>query len=233
MKTFFSYITNYFFIKSNIIKLIDRNVHIHIGKKKTIRIIAESIIKNPIPAIRGIPVFFRYRKYGHIGCTGKEMFLKNIKEQDSRYNLYIFLSYCQKPLSCPAGRFTDVCHAKEGLCKEKCTAKDIYAADKNARIFFMTDDQSVAEMLVALREENLLMKKRIFAVFAICSFSADLALFFAILGIEGLILRFDEINSCRGFLQYAYGDMGSKHTVTSLRKGDSCILTEIIKTASF
>jgi len=233
MKTFFSYILNYFLIKSSIKKLVDENVHNHIRKKKTMQIIAESIIKKPVPAIRGIPLFIRYRKYGHIGCSGRKMFLKNIEEQKGNNNLYIFLSYCQKPLSCRAGRFADTCLAKNGICNEKCIANEIYAVNKNARIFFMTDDQSVAEMLVSLREENLLLKKRMFAVFAICSFSADLALFFAILGIEGLILRFDESNSCRGFLQYAYGDMGSKNAVTSIRKSDSGALTEILKSVSF
>lgn len=228
MNTFFTYIFNYFILKTGIVRSVDPRIREHFGRKRTLSIILSSIIRHPFETVRALPLFFRYRKYGHISCSGEEMFLKRVYESVSggKGRLYVFLSYCQKPAACPSGRFTEKCAFKSGGCALECPVNSIAGLDCD--ILFLTDDQSVARMITEIRSSALSRGKRIFALFSLCGFAAELAMMFSLLNIEGLIMRFDEKTSCRGFIQYAYGDMGSKGTVTSLRSRDITAAERIV-----
>jgi hypothetical protein len=133
--------------------------------------------------------------------------------------------FCQKPFSCPAGRFNHACHYLSRLTLESVTPFPAACADCSVRLLgsaafsagasfaILTSAWDIAnDILIPTLEERRYTQ----ALFAICPYSVEpISLALLSSGIEGYVVWY-EAGSCANYSQWLRADGGDKPERTAL-----------------
>jgi hypothetical protein len=146
--------------------------------------------------------------------------------------------FCQKPFSCPAGRFNHDCVYLSRLTSEGITLFPPACADcwigilggaaftAGASLAILTSASDIADdvLLPALEERRFTH-----ALFAICPYSVEpISLALLSSGIEGYVVWY-EVGSCANYSQWLRADGGDKPERTALSRQATDRMLELLK----
>jgi hypothetical protein len=192
-------------------------------RKKPIRYVfsyVRSTLKKA--SFRRVDDFFLY------GFKSLEQFKEAIKKPDTL--LVMGFSFCQKPLSCPSGRFTDQCRAdpQNPTCRQCFIGKCVNALPKRDIIpLFIPTVHYIGEKLFEIMENH--PKKQICFVITACELSLTMfADFGKMVGIRGVGVRLDG-RICNTFRAFELAERGIKPGVTFLQDQTEKIFLSFLK----
>ncbi len=173
------------------------------------------VLRHPLAVLRGI---LKYRHLVSKGLLGSSVNLLYLRDEQSLLsepqNLIIAPGYCQKPFSCPAGRFSSECILPQP-CPEACSIKGLISAGLKlgGKVYVMTSALKIGQdiLLPALEGKG---PSRILAF--VCPYSLHpFALACLICGLEGVVLTFAE-GACTDYRAWLQADRGVKPEQTSI-----------------
>lgn len=113
------------------------------------------VLKHPV---RYLPPLVKSFFKKHTFTIDKDFYLYNIKEPVEvlqEHGVFVLgFSYCQKPLNCPSGRFTDTCihDSSHPVCKQCFICQACETAPPKTRLLFIPTVHYIGEKLLELRE---------------------------------------------------------------------------------
>lgn len=196
-------------------------VRTSLNNKRSIHKIVSLLFSHPFRAVQNILYSLKLRDYstGNILYGNNTFLLKQIsymKRNNLPVKLFILPSYCEKPIECP-DRFSIQCIDDVAQCPSHCKFKDLNSIN-NDRIF-LTDDSSVADLLIEGFHFNRTTGGRYIFIMSICPFAHNYTRLFGIFGVTVIIYDFSKkSNYCNSYSAYLYGDAGLQGSVNYLSK---------------
>lgn len=145
------------------------------------------------------------------GFENEEAFKRALSDKDC--SLVLGFSYCQKPLECPSGRFTDQCinSSDNPVCQQCPISKMIsFQKRKNTKIIWIPTVHYIGKQMFSLIEEE---KKFIFMITA-CEMTLKMfADWGNMLGIKGIGLRLQG-RICNTMQAFVLSEKGIKPGLT-------------------
>ncbi len=160
------------------------------------------------------------------GIDSVEDFYKLIDENSL---LVVGFSYCQKPLECPSGRFTDQCTNELGhpVCSQCPIGKMRTLMPKSAIPLIIPTVHYIGEQVLKLAHEN--PKKRILFLITACEMTLEMFGDFGnMVGIQGIGVRLDG-RICNTMEAFALSERGIKPGLTVVLKSTEERMLEILK----
>ena len=163
------------------------------------------------------------------------LYLHNLKSFDqieseirSKENTFVFgFSYCQKPLSCPQKRFSDICifDNQNENCKNCIIGKCKKTLNKEDILLIIPDISYISNKLFEISYKNT--KKNIFFIITACPMSIEMFSFANILKIKGIGFPL-EGRVCKNFKSFLFAEKGIKNSETYLSEKNETFLSKIL-----
>lgn len=169
----------------------------------------------------------------------KKLFLKSrkfklyhdISEQEivdyfSKGEGFITISYCQKPLNCPDGRFSSKCTANHNQCKN-CFLYEIRKKSQELEIDYyivLGDYDSVWNIL----KNQFLKRKRGAYILTICNMVLNVVKYLSpLFGFRGYLIPFIK-GECKMLAAYELSEFGYKNIQTDISLENKSLLIDIL-----
>ncbi len=224
MRIIFEYLYYYFGIKFGFVNIKQKKIANFIRNKHTIGILGKVLIKYWFPAIKNIPIMIKYRDFytTHTSVKNENDFIKQIdyyRKINKKIKIIVMPSYCEKPLNCP-DRYKIYCKGMKSKCNIDCKFRNYYGfSNGKVEYRFMTDDTSVANVLVYSLKYSIKYKTRVFLIMSVCNFSVQFVRFFGIFNVSIIVYTFtNKFGQCTNILQYFSGDAGMTRIQNSIDK---------------
>jgi len=152
----------------------------------------------------------------------------------------VALGYCQKPLSCPAGRFNHDCSTLARPDLPSVNRTDLPAACRGcdirligtasltagATVYIMTSAEDIAQHLFL---PTLASSRFKYGIFVQCAYSVPaMALPLLICGVQARIISYCE-GDCRDYIQFLAADVGIKDEQTHLTSENLSLLHQQLR----
>ena len=227
MKNIIDYILYYILVKSGIKQFKNYNINKTIKRKKTLESIVLLILRYPINIFLNFIKLINLNdlKTGNILFGNQKVFyktIKNIRINQKPLKIIVLPSYCEKPKKCPV-RFSPDCLGKVGKCNINCKFKEYPGFLNNELEYrFLTDDESVADLMIEGFHFNRKTGGRYILIMSICEFSHSLSKFFGIFGNIIIIKTFsNKVKHCSNLKQYFVGDAGLSMGENVIKKSEN------------
>ncbi|MFN4220170.1 MAG: hypothetical protein ACK4GJ_04530 [bacterium] len=170
----------------------------------------------------------------------KRLFLRNKKiklyhdiskeeviEYFSKGEGFLTISYCQKPLNCPDGRFSSKCTANHDQCKN-CFLYEIKRKSQELGIDFyivLGDYDSVWNIL----KNQFLRRKKGAYVITICNMVLNVIKYLSpLFGFRGYLIPFIK-GECKTLAAYELSEFGYKNVQTDISLENKSLLIDILQ----
>lgn len=177
----------------------------------------------------------------------KKLFIEKIFKRKYKINLYsdisknkvidyfsrgegfITISYCQKPMNCPDGRFSTKCSAKYFECHSCFLSEIKKKSDQLSLDYYIVlgDYDSVWNIL----KNQFLRKKRGAYILTVCTMVLNVIKYLSpLFGFRGLIIPFVK-GECKTLAAYELSEFGYKNIQTDISESNKKIILEILEKA--
>lgn len=142
---------------------------------------------------------------------------------------FITISYCQKPMGCPDGRFSSKCSAKHNFCNSCYISNLKKRAEKLNLDFYIVlgDYDSVWNIL---KNQFLKRKKGVF-ILTVCNMVLNVIKYLSpLFGFNCVIIPFNK-GECKTLAAYELSEFGYKNIQTDISQKNKYLLVEILDKA--
>ena len=172
-------------------------------------------LKNFIPIILQSLRYY-YEKPSLKGNAG--FFLFNIdnpcefqRQKTHYYDIIVGVSYCQKPINCPSGRFNDECKPKDLTVCRDCVVNQIrkQALDSNLKFIILTTSFDFARFHLE-RTNNRMQSSRILYIVSVCPYILNISKLFGFI-LNTILISFPLTKrGCRNAREFISAEKGGK-----------------------
>lgn len=196
-------------------------------KKFLKKFFREILLKNPLFYLKNFLKAFFYPvktqdNFFLFGEKNIQDFKKKLK--NPRNTLILGFSYCQKPLICPAERFSKKC-----LHCNKCQISDFHKKKslKNVRILVVTTVISLGKELFLTLKKN--PKQEIIFIITACNQAINLFAFISkLLNLKGIAIPLQG-KTCKTFKDFKLAEEGHKPEITFITQENKILIDDLLK----